>query len=42
LVADRRLEDRHVADAVVYLASPLADMVQGQVLVVDAGALIHV
>jgi enoyl-[acyl-carrier protein] reductase III len=42
LVADRCLEDRHVADAVVYLASPLADMVQGQVLVVDAGALIHV
>jgi enoyl-[acyl-carrier protein] reductase III len=42
LVADRRLEDRHVADAVVYLASPLSDMVQGQVLVVDAGALVHV
>ncbi len=42
LVADRRLEDRHVADAVVYLASPLSDMIQGHVLVVDAGALVHV
>jgi enoyl-[acyl-carrier protein] reductase III len=42
LVSGRRLEDRHVADAVVYLASPLSDMIQGQVIVVDAGVLVHV
>ena len=31
-----------VADAVLFLASPLADLVQGQTLVVDGGAAIHV
>jgi enoyl-[acyl-carrier protein] reductase III len=42
MVGDRSLNARDVADAVVYLASPLSDMVQGQTLVVDAGASIHV
>lgn len=42
LVGDRILEARDVADAVLYLASSLSDMVQGQVLVVDGGALTHV
>jgi enoyl-[acyl-carrier protein] reductase III len=41
LVGDRLVEGRDVADAVLYLASPLSDMIQGQVLVVDGGALIH-
>jgi NAD(P)-dependent dehydrogenase (short-subunit alcohol dehydrogenase family) len=31
-----------VADAVLFLASPLSDLVQGQTLVIDGGAAIHV
>lgn len=42
LVGDRTLEPRDVADAVLYLSSSLSDMVQGQTLVVDAGAAITV
>jgi enoyl-[acyl-carrier protein] reductase III len=42
LAADRLLDVRDVADAVLYLASPLSDMVQGQILVVDGGTSIHV
>jgi enoyl-[acyl-carrier protein] reductase III len=42
LVGERIVEGRDVADAVLYLASDLSDMVQGQVLVVDGGALTHV
>ncbi len=42
MVGDRPLNARDVADAVLYLASPLSDMVQGQTLVVDAGTSIHV
>jgi enoyl-[acyl-carrier protein] reductase III len=41
LVGERTLSARDVADAVLYLASPLADMIQGQTLVVDGGASIH-
>lgn len=37
----RALLGRDVADMVLYLASPLSDMVQGQVLAVDAGSSIH-
>jgi enoyl-[acyl-carrier protein] reductase III len=39
---ERMLEAVDVADAVLFLASPLADLVQGQTLVVDGGAAIHV
>jgi len=42
MTGDRMLEAGDVADAVLFLASPLADLVQGQTLVVDGGAAIHV
>jgi enoyl-[acyl-carrier protein] reductase III len=42
MVGEHILGVRDVADAVLYLASPLSDMVQGQTLVVDGGASIHV
>jgi enoyl-[acyl-carrier protein] reductase III len=41
MVGDRVLEARDVADAVLFLASPLSDLVQGQTLIVDGGAAIH-
>ena len=42
MVGQRQLEATDVADAVLFLASPLSDLVQGQTLVVDGGAAIHV
>lgn len=42
MVRDRLLEVGDVANAVLYLASPLSNMVQGQILVVDAGASISI
>jgi enoyl-[acyl-carrier protein] reductase III len=42
MVGERFLEATDVADAVLYLASSLADLVQGQTLIVDGGAAIHV
>jgi enoyl-[acyl-carrier protein] reductase III len=39
-VGDRRLLAEDIADVVAFLASPLADMVQGQCLVVDGGVSI--
>ena len=42
MTGERMLEAPDVADAVMFLASPLADLVQGQTLVVDGGAAIHV
>jgi enoyl-[acyl-carrier protein] reductase III len=42
LVGDRVLEARDVADTVLYLASPLSDLVQGQTIIVDGGAAIHI
>ena len=42
MVGERQLEATDVADAVLFLSSPLADLVQGQTLVVDGGAAIHV
>jgi enoyl-[acyl-carrier protein] reductase III len=42
LVGERSLEATDVADAVLYLSSPLSDLVQGQTLVIDAGASILV
>jgi enoyl-[acyl-carrier protein] reductase III len=41
MVGDRFLTDRDVADAVLFLASPLSDLVQGQILIVDGGEGIH-
>jgi enoyl-[acyl-carrier protein] reductase III len=42
MTGERMLEAADVADAVLFLASPLADLVQGQTLVIDGGAAIHV
>ena len=42
MMGERMLEADDVADAVLFLASPLSDLVQGQTLVVDGGAAIHV
>ena len=42
MVGERMLEATDVADAVLFLSSPLSDLVQGQTLVVDGGAAIHV
>ncbi len=42
MTGDRMLEPQDVADAVLYLASPLSDLVQGATLIVDGGAAIHV
>jgi enoyl-[acyl-carrier protein] reductase III len=41
MVGDRKLSARDVADAVVFLSSPMADMIQGATLTVDGGAAIH-
>ena len=41
MVGERQLMPEDVADAVLYLASPLSDMVQGQTLVIDGGASIN-
>jgi enoyl-[acyl-carrier protein] reductase III len=41
MVGERLLQAQDVADVVLYLASPLSDLVQGQTLVVDGGAAIH-
>jgi enoyl-[acyl-carrier protein] reductase III len=42
MTGERMLAPADVADAVLYLASPLSDQVQGATLVVDGGAAIHV
>jgi enoyl-[acyl-carrier protein] reductase III len=42
LVGNRILEARDVADVVLFLASPLSDLIQGQTIVVDGGAEIHI
>ena len=42
MTGDRMLTSDDVADAVAFLASPLSDMVQGEVLTVDGGAAVHV
>ncbi len=41
MVGGRTLTAEDVADAVLYLSSPLSDMVQGCTLTVDGGAAIH-
>lgn len=42
MTGERMLEASDVADAVLFLASSLSDLVQGQTLIVDGGAAIHV
>ncbi|MBN1590975.1 MAG: SDR family oxidoreductase [Pirellulales bacterium] len=41
MVGARKLTAEDVADAVVFLSSPLADMIQGETLTVDGGAAVH-
>lgn len=41
LVSGRELTAREVAGAVLFLSSPLADLVQGQTLVIDGGEALH-
>jgi enoyl-[acyl-carrier protein] reductase III len=41
MTGDRFLTPTDVADAVLFLASPLSDMVQGETLTVDGGAAVH-
>jgi enoyl-[acyl-carrier protein] reductase III len=42
MTGDRMLSIEDVANAVLFLASPLADLIQGETLTVDGGAAIHV
>lgn len=42
MMGGRMLTGADVADAVLFLASPLSDLVQGETLVVDGGAAIHI
>jgi len=42
MTGERFLTDMDVADTVLYLASPLSDLVQGETIVVDGGAAIHI
>ena len=42
MTGERLLEAEDVANAVLYLASPLSDLVQGETLTVDGGAAVHV
>jgi len=42
MTGERQLEATDVADAVLFLCSPLSDLVQGQTLIVDGGAAVHV
>jgi enoyl-[acyl-carrier protein] reductase III len=41
MTGDRFLSKEDVADAVLFLSSPLSDMVQGETLTVDGGAAVH-
>jgi enoyl-[acyl-carrier protein] reductase III len=41
MVGERMLEPSDVADAVLFLASPLSDLVQGETLTIDGGMAIH-
>jgi enoyl-[acyl-carrier protein] reductase III len=42
MTGDRMLAIEDIADAVAFLASPMADMIQGETLTVDGGAAVHV
>lgn len=41
MVGTRMLTAEDVADTVLFLCSPLSDMIQGQTIIVDGGAAIH-
>ncbi len=41
MTGDRFLTVEDVADAVLFLSSPLSDMVQGETLTIDGGAAVH-
>ena len=41
LANDANVSPEDVANAVLFLASPLSDMIQGQTIVVDAGISLH-
>jgi enoyl-[acyl-carrier protein] reductase III len=41
LVSGMALSPEAVADAILFLASPLSDLIQGQTLVVDGGEALH-
>ncbi|MDH3717784.1 MAG: SDR family oxidoreductase [Planctomycetota bacterium] len=42
MMGDRMLTPEDVANAVLFLASPLSDLVQGETLTIDGGAAVHV
>lgn len=42
MMGNRMLTAQDVADCVLFLSSPLSDLVQGEVLTVDGGAAIHI
>ena len=42
MMGERMLEATDVADCVLFLASSLSDLVQGQTLVVDGGSAINI
>jgi enoyl-[acyl-carrier protein] reductase III len=42
MMGERGLEASDVADATVFLCSPMSDLIQGQTLIVDGGAAIHI
>ncbi len=42
MMGQRQLLAEDVADAVLFLSSPLSDLIQGQTLIVDGGAAVHV
>ncbi len=42
MTGDRVLTTADVANAVLFLASPLSDMIQGETLTIDGGSAIHV
>lgn len=42
MMGNRQLEAEDVANVVLFLSSPLSDLIQGQTLTVDGGAAIHI
>jgi enoyl-[acyl-carrier protein] reductase III len=42
MVGERDLTAEDVANVVLFLASPLSDLIQGETITVDGGAAIHI